>query len=204
MCMEVSRLGVELELQLPAYATATAMPDLSRIFSLCHCLRQCQILNPLSEAWDQSRVLTDSCQFLNPLSHSGNSCHKYLLWRHPCSRVSRLGFRKVKATGERFIQGPVWGSGLYHPHPRHCSAAVPVLLNLEIQPPLPSSTSPSCHAGVYMGKEAESSPHRHNEITLQLRLGSKGGTFHIRGRTPISHTHPSPGFIYKYKDNKLM
>ena len=27
--MEVSNLGVELELQLPTYATATAMPDLS-------------------------------------------------------------------------------------------------------------------------------------------------------------------------------
>ena len=27
--MEVPRLGVESELQLPAYATATAMPDLS-------------------------------------------------------------------------------------------------------------------------------------------------------------------------------
>jgi len=30
--MEVPRLGVELELQLPAYATATATPDLSLIY----------------------------------------------------------------------------------------------------------------------------------------------------------------------------
>ena len=29
--MEVPRLGVELELQLPAYPTATATPDLSHI-----------------------------------------------------------------------------------------------------------------------------------------------------------------------------
>ena len=36
--MEVSRLGVKLELQLPAYSTATAMPDLSRIFNLHHSL----------------------------------------------------------------------------------------------------------------------------------------------------------------------
>ena len=37
--MDVPRLGVELELLLLAYATAT----------------QCQILNPLSEARDQTR-----------------------------------------------------------------------------------------------------------------------------------------------------
>ena len=30
--MEVPRLGVELELKLPAYATATAMPDPSHIY----------------------------------------------------------------------------------------------------------------------------------------------------------------------------
>ena len=34
--MEVPRLGVESELQLPAYATATAMPDLSYICDLHH------------------------------------------------------------------------------------------------------------------------------------------------------------------------
>ena len=32
--MEVPRLGVKLELQLPAYTTVTAMPDLSRVFNL--------------------------------------------------------------------------------------------------------------------------------------------------------------------------
>ena len=34
--MEVSRLGVESELQLLAYATATAMPDPSHICNLHH------------------------------------------------------------------------------------------------------------------------------------------------------------------------
>ena len=44
--MEVPRPGVELELQLLAYATATLDP--SCIYEL-HCsLQQCQILNPLS------------------------------------------------------------------------------------------------------------------------------------------------------------
>ena len=55
--MEIPRLGVELELQLPAYTTATAMPDLSCICELHHSSQQCQILNPLSEARDQTHNL---------------------------------------------------------------------------------------------------------------------------------------------------
>ena len=60
--MEVSRLEVELELQLPAYTTATAMRDLNHIFDLHHTSQQCQILNPLSEAKDQTCVLMDTSQ----------------------------------------------------------------------------------------------------------------------------------------------
>ena len=51
--VEVPRLGVELELQLPAYTTVTAMLDLSCVCNLHHHLDhnswQCWILNPLSE-----------------------------------------------------------------------------------------------------------------------------------------------------------
>ena len=43
--MEVPRLGVESELQLPAYITATAMQDPSRISDVHHSLWQSQILN---------------------------------------------------------------------------------------------------------------------------------------------------------------
>ena len=50
--MEVLRLGVELELQLLAYATATAIPDLSRICKIHHRLGQHWILKPPSEARD--------------------------------------------------------------------------------------------------------------------------------------------------------
>ena len=56
--MEIPRLGVLLELQLPAYATATATRDRSHICDLYHSLRQCQILNPQSEARDQTCNLT--------------------------------------------------------------------------------------------------------------------------------------------------
>ena len=60
--MEVPRLAVELELQLLAYATATATLDLSLIFGLHHSARQRKILNPLSEAGAQTRVLMDPSQ----------------------------------------------------------------------------------------------------------------------------------------------
>ena len=45
--MEVPGLGVKLELQLQAYATAMATPYPSHICNLCHNIHQCQILNPL-------------------------------------------------------------------------------------------------------------------------------------------------------------
>ena len=58
--MEVPRLGVELEVQLLAYATATEMPDPSHVCNLCHSLWQHQILNPLSEVQDRTCVLIDT------------------------------------------------------------------------------------------------------------------------------------------------
>ena len=47
-------IGVESELQLPAYATATAASDPSRVCDLCHSSQQRQILNPLSKARDRT------------------------------------------------------------------------------------------------------------------------------------------------------
>ena len=67
--MEIPRLGVELGLQLQAYATATAMLNPSHIFNL-HCS---QILNPLSDARDWTHILMDTSRILNPLSHNENS-----------------------------------------------------------------------------------------------------------------------------------
>ena len=57
--MEVPGLGVELEPLLQAYATATAMLGLSLICNLCSSLWQCLILNPLSEAKDQTCILRE-------------------------------------------------------------------------------------------------------------------------------------------------
>ena len=58
--VEVPRLGVKSEVQLPAYTTAMATPYLSHICDLCCSLQQHRILNPLQEARDQTRILMDT------------------------------------------------------------------------------------------------------------------------------------------------
>ena len=81
--MEVPRLGVKSELQLMAYATATATSDLGRICNLCHSLWQCLILNPPSKSRGQTHILLDTSQVLNLLSHNRNSClvfFKYFIY----------------------------------------------------------------------------------------------------------------------------
>ena len=58
--MEVPGLGVESELQLPAYTTAMATLDPSHICDLRHSLWQHQILNTLSKVRDQTHILTET------------------------------------------------------------------------------------------------------------------------------------------------
>ena len=60
--MEVPRVGVQSELQLLAYTTATATPNLSSIFDLHHSSWQCWILKLLSKARDRTLVLVDTSQ----------------------------------------------------------------------------------------------------------------------------------------------
>ena len=71
--MEVPRLAVESELQLLAYTTATAVPDLSCVCDLHHSSWQHQILNPLGENRDWTCILMDTSRVCNLLSHNGNS-----------------------------------------------------------------------------------------------------------------------------------
>ena len=59
---EFPRPGVEAEMHMPASTTAAAMPDRSCIFDLHHSSQQGRILNPLSEARDQTCVLMDASQ----------------------------------------------------------------------------------------------------------------------------------------------
>ena len=67
--VEVPRLGVKSDLQLLAYATATAMWDPSCVYDLHH--SSWLNLNPLSEASDQTLMDTSWGSF--PLSHKRNS-----------------------------------------------------------------------------------------------------------------------------------
>ena len=60
--MVVPRLGVQSELELPAYTTATATPDLSRVCDPHHSSWQRWILNPLSKARARTRNLMVSSQ----------------------------------------------------------------------------------------------------------------------------------------------
>ena len=58
--MEVPRLGIQSDLQLLAYTTATAMPDPSHVCDIYHSSQQHQILNPLSNARDRTHILMDN------------------------------------------------------------------------------------------------------------------------------------------------
>ena len=55
--MDAPGLGVQAELQLPAYTTATAMQDPSRLCDLHHSSQQRRILNPLSKGRDRTSNL---------------------------------------------------------------------------------------------------------------------------------------------------
>ena len=60
--VEIPRLGVELELQLSAYATVTATRDLSHVCDLHHSSRQRLILKPLNEDRGRTLILMDTSQ----------------------------------------------------------------------------------------------------------------------------------------------
>ena len=77
--MEVPGLWVKLELQLPAYAIATAMWDPSCLCNLYQSSQQCWILNPLSETRDRTCILMNTSWVFNLLSHSGNSGYHIFL-----------------------------------------------------------------------------------------------------------------------------
>ena len=71
--MEVPRLGVKMDLQLPAYTTATARQDPSHICDLCQNLWQYQILDAMIEDRDRTHIIMDTSWVLNLLSHNENS-----------------------------------------------------------------------------------------------------------------------------------
>ena len=77
--MEFPRLGVESELRLLAYttATATATRDPSHVCDLYLSSQQRWIPDPLSEARDQTRILMDISQICFCFAMTGAPPKKY-------------------------------------------------------------------------------------------------------------------------------
>ena len=84
------RTGAKLEMQLMAYAMATATLDLSCICDLCHGLWQRWILNPVSKARDQTHVVTEMMWVLNPLIHKRNPEFSVLEYTNISSQTAFL------------------------------------------------------------------------------------------------------------------
>ena len=80
--MEVPRLGVKSQLQLPAYTTAIATWDPSLACDLNHSLRERQIPDPLSESRDRIRILMDSRQI----------CFCWAMMRTPFDAILQWSF----------------------------------------------------------------------------------------------------------------
>ena len=76
--MEVPKLGVELELQPPACARATAMRDQSHVCDLHHRSQQYWILNPLNIARDQTHKPTVPSQIRFHCAMMGTPRPKFL------------------------------------------------------------------------------------------------------------------------------
>ena len=72
--VEVPRLGVRSQLQLPTCTTATAMPEPSCVCDLRHSSWQHWILNPLGKAMDQTHNLMAPSGILFHCVRTGTPC----------------------------------------------------------------------------------------------------------------------------------
>ena len=102
--VEVPRLGVQSELQLLAYATATAMPELSHGCDLHHSLWQRRILNPLSAARDRTHnlMVPSWIRFCCTTKGTPALCFTFLLSHGPLISLS------VETDSEKFNQRDFW------------------------------------------------------------------------------------------------
>ena len=115
--MEDPRLGVESELQLPAYTTATAMPDLRCVCDLHHSSRHRWILNPLRRARDQTRILMDPSRVCYHWATTGRPLvHLFYLimgFCCPCPTLGLSGSDNIQffmgSSGPWWFSAPVLG-----------------------------------------------------------------------------------------------
>ena len=85
--MEVPRLGVKSELQLPAYATATATRDPSHIFDPHHSSQQSWILNPLNEAREWTCIHMDTSWGCYHWATTGTSDWGILIFKYTSKKA---------------------------------------------------------------------------------------------------------------------
>ena len=92
--MEIPRLGVKSELQLPAYTTVTATQDLSGVCDLYHSSQQHQILNPLSASGDRTHnlMVPSRIRFCCATTGTPNCC--FLIY----GQASRNGAQQILNT----------------------------------------------------------------------------------------------------------
>ena len=79
---DVPWLGVQSELQLPAYATAIATPEPSHVCNLHHSSQQHQILNPLMEGRDQTHTLMIPSWICFCCAKTGTLCFVFFVEPH--------------------------------------------------------------------------------------------------------------------------
>ena len=106
--LEVPRLGGKLELQLLAYATATATPDLSHVCDLHHSSWQRWILNVLSKARDQTWNLCFLVGFILP-HHDRNSIYNFFCMKLFQNKKFKMIHKKIPVVNSilsLFTTGP--------------------------------------------------------------------------------------------------
>ena len=104
--MGVPRLGVESELQMPAYATATAKWDPSHICDPHHSSQQHQIPDLLSQGRDSNRLLRDTVGFVSTAPQwkpSKKFLHEILYFTEK-EQTKKIGGGKTYKTIEYKIQ----------------------------------------------------------------------------------------------------
>ena len=99
--VDVPRLGVKWELQLPANTTATAMWDPNHICNLCHSSWQYHIPNPLREARDRTLILMQTSQICFRCAITGIPMFNCFEKQPDFSKVAAQNF---------IIHLSVWGS----------------------------------------------------------------------------------------------
>ena len=137
--MEVPRLRVQLEPQLPAYTTATglhqshsnarsklATPDPSCVCDLHHSSQQRQILNPLGRARDRTRNLMVPRRICFRCTTTGTPGTPVFLMRQLGLRDMRSLFQK-SPNPPTHVKAKVWTqpARLCHIQPVHSAHGVP-------------------------------------------------------------------------------